>query len=135
MDTPRGLAVPNIKNVQIKSVFEIAEELHELKKRGQASHLTMEDLRDGTFTLSNIGSIGCTYANPVIHPPQVAIGALGAARKLPRFDADGNVVPVHLMCVSWTADHRVVDGATLLRFNNKFKSYIEASALMLCDMM
>ncbi|XP_019484893.1 PREDICTED: lipoamide acyltransferase component of branched-chain alpha-keto acid dehydrogenase complex, mitochondrial [Hipposideros armiger] len=80
MDTEQGLIVPNVKNVQLCSVFEIATELNRLQKLGSMSQLSTNDLTGGTFTLSNIGSIGGTYAKPLILPPEVAIGALGSIK-------------------------------------------------------
>uniref|UniRef100_A0A3Q3RAD9 Dihydrolipoamide acetyltransferase component of pyruvate dehydrogenase complex n=1 Tax=Monopterus albus TaxID=43700 RepID=A0A3Q3RAD9_MONAL len=77
MDTSQGLLVPNVKNVQLLSVFDIAQELNRLQALGAAGQLGTADLTGGTFTLSNIGSIGGTYAKPVILPPEVTIGALG----------------------------------------------------------
>lgn len=58
-------------------------------------------------------------------PPQVIIGAFGKAQKLPRFDDKGNVVPASIMSVSWSADHRVVDGVTVAKFSNLWKHYVE----------
>uniref|UniRef100_UPI003AAE093A lipoamide acyltransferase component of branched-chain alpha-keto acid dehydrogenase complex, mitochondrial n=1 Tax=Centroberyx gerrardi TaxID=166262 RepID=UPI003AAE093A len=77
MDTSQGLLVPNVKNVQLLSVFDIAKELNRLQALGAGGQLGTAELTGGTFTLSNIGSIGGTYAKPVILPPEVAIGALG----------------------------------------------------------
>lgn len=133
MDTPTGLIVPNVKDVQDKSIMDIALDMHEIMERGRRSALTKADLSDGTLTLSNIGSIGATYAMPVIFPPQVAIGALGRMLAVPRFDANDNVVKAHIINVSWAADHRVVDGATMVRFGNAFKAYLEAPTTMLLD--
>ena len=84
MYTPMGLLVPNIKGVQQLSVFEIAVELTRLQNLGLAGKLSTQDLSGGTFSLSNIGSIGGTYAKPVILPPEVAIGALGKIYTVPR---------------------------------------------------
>ena len=84
MDTPMGLLVPNIKSVQQLSVFDIAQELMRLHHLGLAGKLSTQDLTGGTFSLSNIGSIGGTYAKPVILPPEVAIGALGKIYTVPR---------------------------------------------------
>lgn len=134
MDTPQGLLVPNIKKVQLMSVFEIAIELNRLQDLGLRGKLGEADLKLGTFSLSNIGSIGGTYAKPVIMPPQVAIGAIGKIQKLPRFDAYDNVVKAHIMNVSWSADHRIIDGATMARFSNLMKAYIENPASMILDL-
>ena len=134
MDTPQGLLVPNIKKIQTLSVLEIAEELNRLQELGIKGKLGESDLKAGTFSLSNIGSIGGTYAKPVIMPPQVAIGALGRIQKLPRFDQDDNVVAAHIMNVSWSADHRIIDGATMARFSNKMKSYMENPTSMILDL-
>ena len=67
---------------------------------------------------------------PVIAPPNVAIGALGKIQTLPRFDDAGNVVRAQVMNVSWSADHRAIDGATMARFSNIWKAYLEKPAAM-----
>ncbi|KTF89291.1 hypothetical protein cypCar_00033504 [Cyprinus carpio] len=134
MDTSQGLLVPNVKNVQMLSVFEIAVELNRLQTLGAAGQLGTTDLTGGTFTLSNIGSIGGTYAKPVILPPEVAIGALGKIQALPRFNHKGEVVKAHIMNVSWSADHRIIDGATMCRFSNLWRSYLENPASMVLDL-
>lgn len=131
MDTPQGLIVPVVRNVQTKSLYDIAVDIAALVDRGAANALTTADLQGATFTLSNIGSIGATYTKPVINPPQVAIGALGRGRVLPRFDAHGNVVKATIVEVSWSADHRVVDGATMVRFGNMFRDLLESPVMML----
>uniref|UniRef100_A0A8P4KSA8 Dihydrolipoamide acetyltransferase component of pyruvate dehydrogenase complex n=1 Tax=Dicentrarchus labrax TaxID=13489 RepID=A0A8P4KSA8_DICLA len=134
MDTSQGLLVPNVKNVQLLSVFEIAQELNRLQTLGAAGQLGTSELTGGTFTLSNIGSIGGTYAKPVILPPEVAIGALGKIQILPRFDAGGQMVRAHIMNVSWSADHRIIDGATMCRFSNLWREYLENPACMVLDL-
>ncbi|XP_006000084.1 lipoamide acyltransferase component of branched-chain alpha-keto acid dehydrogenase complex, mitochondrial [Latimeria chalumnae] len=134
MDTQQGLIVPNVKNVQALSIFEIAAELNRLQTLGSTGQLGTTDLTNGTFTLSNIGSIGGTYAKPVILPPEVAIGALGKIQLVPRFNDIGEVVKASVMNVSWSADHRIIDGATMARFSNLWKSYLEHPASMLLDL-
>lgn len=134
MDTPIGLIVPNIKGVQNLSVVEVARELNRLQSLASMGKLAESDLKDGTFTLSNIGTIGGTYASPVIMPPEVAIGALGRIQVLPRFDYEGNVVKASIMNISWSADHRVIDGATMARFGNKWKNFLENPASMVLYM-
>ncbi|MCL4152217.1 UNVERIFIED_CONTAM: hypothetical protein GTU68_003403 [Idotea baltica] len=130
MDTKEGLAVPNIKAVQERSILDITEELMRLQHSGKQGVFSTQDLTGGTFTISNIGSIGGTYAKPLILPPEVAIGAIGKIQTVPRFDSNNEVVPAHVMRVSWSADHRVIDGATMARFSNKWKSYLERPAMM-----
>ncbi|KAJ0407990.1 hypothetical protein P43SY_000194 [Pythium insidiosum] len=134
MDTPTGLIVPNIKNVQTKSVLDIAADLNRLQALASAGKLAPADLTGGTFSISNIGSVGGTYMSPVIMVPQVAIGAVGKFQTVPRFAKDGSVVPVRIMNVSWSGDHRVIDGATMARFSNKWKLYLENPVSMLSEM-
>ncbi|CAG9127021.1 unnamed protein product [Plutella xylostella] len=124
MDTPNGLVVPVIKNVEQKSILEIAQDLMNLQEKGSKGQLGLNDLTGGTFTISNIGIVGGTYTKPIILPPQVAIGALGKIQVLPRFDASGRVVPAHILTASWSADHRVIDGVTMARFSEQLKSYL-----------
>lgn len=82
-----------------------------------------------------MGSIGGLSLSPVITSPQVAIVALGRIQTLPRFDAsDGQVVATKVMAASWAGDHRVVDGATMAKFVNAWKGYLENPALMLAHL-
>ena len=136
MDTPRGLLVPNIKNCEQRSVLEIAQELGRLQELGRQNKLGEEDLSGGTFTLSNIGAIGGTYASPVLMVPQVAIGALGKIQRLPRFvnDSSTEVEEKFIMNVSWSADHRVIDGATMATFSNRWKAMLENPGIMVASM-
>jgi 2-oxoisovalerate dehydrogenase E2 component (dihydrolipoyl transacylase) len=115
IDTPKGLVVPVIKEVQKKSIFEIAAALNELQEAGSNGTLTEAQLSGGTFSLSNIGthcsffgflfktytnlgSIGGTYAVPVLVVPQVVIGAFGRLQVLPRYtDKDGNSASMELI--------------------------------------
>ncbi|XP_053669278.1 lipoamide acyltransferase component of branched-chain alpha-keto acid dehydrogenase complex, mitochondrial [Anopheles marshallii] len=131
MQTPQGLVVPNVKNVEQKSILQIANDLNALQERGAKGALTPNDYANGTFALSNIGIIGGTYTHPVVMTPQVAIGGLGKTRVLPRFDDAGQVVPAHIMVVSWTADHRVIDGVTMATFSNLWKQYLENPNLLM----
>lgn len=148
MDTPKGLIVPVIKNVQGKSIFAIAAELATLQGMATGGTLTESHLQGGTFTLSNIGSIGGTYAVPVLVVPQVAIGAMGRMQVVPRYlksdntpasmeyIIDNNILPKPstIMNLSISADHRVVDGATVARFCNVWKRLLEAPTSMLAQL-
>ena len=137
MDTDQGLVVPVIHNVQHKSILEIAQDLQHLQTLAANNQLTESHFRGGTFTLSNIGAVGGTFATPVVVVPQVMIGALCRMQTVPRYidtsvdDGELEVVPTSIMNVSWSADHRVVDGASVAKFSNTFKAYLEEPALML----
>lgn len=148
MDTPKGLIVPVLKQVQNKSPMQIAIELSEMQDLATRGALTEEHLRGGTFSLSNIGSVGGTYMRPVIVVPQVVIGAFGRFQTTPRYvdsmgrqastediyDGKATVKPTTIMNVSWSADHRVVDGASVARFSNLWKTYLENPSLMLGEL-
>ncbi len=134
MDTDRGLVVPNIKDCQHKTIFEIAQDLNRLIEAGKSGGIATADLEGTTFSLSNIGAIGGTYMSPVITPPQVAIGAIGRIQTVPRFDGDGDVVAKQIMEVSWAGDHRVIDGATMARFSNAWKAMLEEPGMFLAEM-
>lgn len=134
MDTPVGLLVPNIKNVRNLSILEIAAELGRLKVAGAEGKLTPADLRGGTITVSNIGNIGGTVVAPVIVASEVAILGVGRARTVPTFDTAGAVVPKTVVNLSWSADHRVVDGATMARMAARVRTFLEEPGLMLVRM-
>ncbi|XP_043283647.1 lipoamide acyltransferase component of branched-chain alpha-keto acid dehydrogenase complex, mitochondrial [Venturia canescens] len=125
MDTPDGLVVPNIKNVENLSISEIAKELNRLQELGKKCSIPLGDICGGTFSLSNIGVVGGTYTKPVILQPQVVIGAIGKVQKLPRFDKLQNVIAADILTVSWAADHRVVDGVTMAKFSNRWRHFVE----------
>ncbi len=131
VDSKIGLLVPNIKAVQNKSIERIAIELNELIDKAREGKLSGQDLSGGTISISNIGAIGGTTATPVINKPEVAIVALGKTQRLPRFDANDNVVAANIMTVNWSGDHRVIDGATMVKFNNTFMGYLQNPASML----
>jgi 2-oxoisovalerate dehydrogenase E2 component (dihydrolipoyl transacylase) len=129
-----GLLVPNVKNVDQLSVFEIATELARIIEAGRTGRLPASDMTGGSLTLSNIGTVGGTYTSPVLLLPEVVIGAFGKTQRLPRFDANDNVVPVNIMNVSWSADHRIVDGMTIASYSNVFKGLLEDPATMILDL-
>ncbi|ORY47441.1 hypothetical protein BCR33DRAFT_678243, partial [Rhizoclosmatium globosum] len=132
MDTNVGLIVPNVKNVQDKSILDIAVELDRLKEAAKKG-LSTADLAGGTITLSNIGTIGGNWMHPVCVTSEVCIGALGKTERVPRFEVVNGVETVvgkSLMPVSWNADHRVVDGATMARFVQVWKKYLENPELI-----
>lgn len=133
MATAEGLVVPNVKHCERKSIYEIAAELNALQERALRGQLQPADFAGGTFSLSNIGVIGGTYTHPCIMAPQVAIGALGKTKVVPRFGASGEIVRAHIMNVSWAADHRVIDGVTMAGFSEVWKKYVENPNRFLLD--
>ncbi|KAJ0420128.1 2-oxoacid dehydrogenases acyltransferase-domain-containing protein [Aspergillus carlsbadensis] len=131
MDTPQGLIVPNIKDVGSRSLQEISQEITRLSTLGKEGKLTPADLSGGTVTVSNIGSIGGTYVSPVIVTNELAILGIGRARTVPAFDDAGQVTKNEVVNFSWSADHRVVDGATMARMASLVKELIESPERML----
>lgn len=130
-DTPLGLLVPNVKNVQSLSLFEVCQEVNRLADSARLGKLKNHEMKGGTITISNIGVIGGTVATPIISKPEVTIVALGRIQTLPRFNQEGEVEAHKIMQISWSGDHRVIDGATMARFCNHWKAYLENPITML----
>ena len=135
VDGKTGLLVPNIKNVQAMSILDVAQEVSRLTEAARSGKISPADLSGGSITMSNVGAIGGTAATPIITKPEVAIVALGKVQTLPRFDESGNVQARKIMTVSWSGDHRVIDGATMARFSNQWKEYLEVPSSMLASMV
>jgi pyruvate dehydrogenase E2 component (dihydrolipoamide acetyltransferase) len=127
VDTEDGLIVPVIRDVDRKSIRELAIELHECIRRTRSRKVALEELQGGTFTITNAGAMGGGFFTPIINYPQVAILGLGRGRMQPAAvqtdDGRYEIVPRLLMPVVLCFDHRVVDGADSIRF---MKVVIEA---------
>ncbi|RLQ22573.1 dihydrolipoyllysine-residue acetyltransferase [Seongchinamella sediminis] len=134
VDSRVGLLVPNVKNVQELTLLELAGELNRLTEVAREGRVAPADLRDGTITISNVGAVGGTVATPIINKPEVAIVALGKLQSLPRFNSRGEVEARQLMTASWSGDHRIIDGATMARFSNTWKGFLEEPSSMLAAM-
>ncbi|KID90015.1 dihydrolipoamide branched chain transacylase E2 [Metarhizium guizhouense ARSEF 977] len=130
MDTPQGLLVPVIKDVGSRNIISIAAELVRLQKLAHQGKLTPADMSGGTITVSNIGNIGGTYLSPVIVEKEVSILGIGRMRTVPAFDGNDNVVKKHVCNFSWSADHRVVDGATMARAAEVVRTVVEEPGIM-----
>ena len=135
VDGKTGLLVPNIKNVQQLGLLDVAREVNRLTEAARSGVINPADLAGGSITISNIGVIGGTAAMPIINKPEVAIVALGKIQKLPRFDASNNVVSRNILTVSWSGDHRIIDGGTIARFNKLWKQSLEQPQTMLLAML
>jgi pyruvate dehydrogenase E2 component (dihydrolipoamide acetyltransferase) len=128
--TERGLIVPVIREVERKSLVQLAVERGELVERTRASKLTQEDLEDGTFTISNLGMYGVEIFTAVLNPPQAAILAVGAIEEKPVVE-DGELVVRPMMAMTLTCDHRAVDGSKASEFLRELKQLIEEPGLAL----
>jgi pyruvate dehydrogenase E2 component (dihydrolipoamide acetyltransferase) len=113
--TERGLIVPVLRDVDRKPVLEIARELAAVAVRAREGKSTLDELRGGTFTITNIGALGGTGAIPIINYPEVAILGVARAREEPAV-RDGRILPRLVLPLSLTFDHRVADGADGARF-------------------
>lgn len=125
VDTPDGLIVPVIKDVDRKNILQIAEELMDISQRAREGKLQLEELQDATFSITNIGSIGGVIAYPVIDYPRVAIMGTHKIKKTPVVDENDEIVIRHMMYVSLTFDHRVLDGAEAARFTRDLAYILE----------
>ncbi|KAG8675123.1 hypothetical protein FPOAC1_001100 [Fusarium poae] len=131
MDTTGGLVVPVIKNVASLNILTIAAELSRLQVLASQGKLKPADFQGGTITVSNIGNVGGTYVSPVIVEREVAILGIGRMRTVPAFDENDNVVKKQITNFSWSADHRVIDGATMARAAEVVRQIVEEPDLMI----
>ncbi|EOG53505.1 dihydrolipoamide acetyltransferase [Enterococcus faecalis EnGen0199] len=132
-DTDHGLYVPNVKNANTKSMFAIADEINEKAALAIEGKLTAQDMRDGTITISNIGSVGGGWFTPVINYPEVAILGVGTIAQEPVVNADGEIVVGRMMKLSLSFDHRIVDGATAQKAMNNIKRLLADPELLLME--
>ncbi len=130
VDTDRGLVVPSLRNADKLAIPDIARNLHEIATNVREGKFSVDDLRGGTFTISNLGAIGGTYSTPIINIPETAILLVGRSRKLPVVVGDQVVVRL-MMPLSLSYDHRLIDGATAARFLNDVIGYLEAPSRLL----
>jgi pyruvate dehydrogenase E2 component (dihydrolipoamide acetyltransferase) len=130
VDTDRGLLVPVVRDVDKKSVGELAQELADLAEKARQKKLSADEMRGGTFTITNLGGIGGTGFTPIVNYPEVAILGLGRTQSQPVV-RDGQVVPRLILPLSLSYDHRVIDGAAAARFTRRIAEMLENPLLML----
>jgi 2-oxoisovalerate dehydrogenase E2 component (dihydrolipoyl transacylase) len=123
--TTAGLIVPVIRDVDKKSLFDIARDLQQMSEDARAGKSRLDDLRGGTFTVTSIGGIGGLFASPIIHQPQVGILGIGKVVQRPVFDGRGQVVPAEMVYLSFSFDHRVLDGAVAAVFGNAVIKHLQ----------
>jgi len=128
VDTPSGLTVPVVRDVDKKSIIDLSEELADLSVRARETKLKPDEIKGGTFTISSLGGIGGTWFSPIVNPPEVAImGVSRSAWKQVYDKATGEFKTRFIMPLSLSYDHRVIDGASAAAFTSKLAS-------VLCDL-
>ena len=131
VDTDRGLVVPVMNNADAMGIPEVTRGLAEMAGKVRGGNFGVNDLRGGTFTISNLGTIGGQYSTPIVNVPEVAILLVGRSRKLPVVMPDDSIQARLMMPLSLSYDHRLVDGATAARFLNDVIGYLEAPSRLL----
>ncbi|MCH9769701.1 MAG: dihydrolipoyllysine-residue acetyltransferase [Gammaproteobacteria bacterium] len=117
VDTPGGLVVPVIRDVDKKSLFELAAELGEISNKARTTGLSMKDMSGGCFTISSLGGIGGGFFTPIINAPEVAILGVSRSAYKPIYQSQtADFIPRLMLPLSLSYDHRVIDGATGARF-------------------
>lgn len=136
VDTEDGLVVPVIKNVEQKRLQEIHDEMKHLTQKALKNELSIKDSSGGTFTISNVGPLGGSIgATPIILHPQVALVSFHKTKKMPVVTENDEIVIRSIMNISMSFDHRVVDGATAVRFTNRFSHFIKNPTNLLLEMI
>lgn len=133
-DTPNGLVVPVIKNADQKSILEISQEILDLSKRARENKLKPDEMKGATITITNIGSVGGTYATPIINHPEVAILGMYKISDRLILKENGQVGSVKVMNFTITADHRLIDGAVAANFLKVFIGKIQKPGHLMLDL-
>lgn len=127
---PEGLIVPKLRNAEKKTLLEIAKEVRQLAKRAREGALTIEEVTDGTFTISNVSMLGMDGFTPVLNPPETGILGVGRVIEKPAV-YNGEIAIRHMMILSLTFDHRIVDGAPAMTFLRDLARYLAQPLLIL----
>jgi pyruvate dehydrogenase E2 component (dihydrolipoamide acetyltransferase) len=130
VDTPEGLLVPVIRDADQLGITEIARQINDISVRAKDRKISMEEMKDGTFTITNYGSIGGLFAVPVINYPQSGILGVGRIVEKPVIRND-EIQKGRIMPLSLSVDHRIVDGGEVTRFINEVITYLEDPVAML----
>lgn len=132
VDTPEGLMVPVIKDVDKKTILELAKEIQDLSQKARDRKIKVEEMKGSTFTITNYGHFGGTFATPIINYPDVAILGTGKISEKP-WVKDGQIVIRKILPLSLTFDHRVTDGVDSAKFLSKIIQYLEDPALLFIE--
>lgn len=132
-DTDNGLYVPNVKDANAKGMFKIADEINNMAAQAHDGKLAAADMRNGSVTISNIGSVGGGFFTPVINYPEVAILGVGTIAQQAIVNAEGELAVGRVMKLSLSFDHRIVDGATAQKAMNNIKRLLADPELLLME--
>ncbi|QGA79963.1 pyruvate dehydrogenase E2 component (dihydrolipoamide acetyltransferase) [Candidatus Nanohalobium constans] len=132
VDTERGLLVPRIDSIGEKNLLELARDMGETVEKAQNGDLERSDMSPGSFSITNLGVIGGEEFTPIINPPQTCILGIGKIQETAEV-LNGEVVPRRTMKLSFSYDHRVIDGATAARFINEIKENLENPEEMMVE--
>jgi len=124
VDTERGLLVPVVKDADQKNITALSVELADISERARTKKITADELRGGTFTITNLGGIGGTYFSPVLNAPEVGILGVSRSQMEPVY-IEEEFVPRLMLPLSLSYDHRLVDGANAIRFLRAVISRLE----------
>ncbi|VEU60452.1 pyruvate dehydrogenase E2 component (dihydrolipoamide acetyltransferase) [Mycoplasmopsis bovigenitalium] len=130
VDTPFGLVVPVIRETEKLSIVEIQKEIIRVADLAQNRKLTMKDMAGGHFTITNVGSVGAMFGNPIPNLGQVGIIAVGTIADEVKVNKDGTFAPTKQLYTTIAADHRWVDGADMARLNNRILELLEKPELL-----
>ena len=129
VDTPNGLVVPVIKDVDKKSLKQLTIELSQLSEKARLGKLLPTEMQGGCFTISSLGGVGGTYFTPIINPPEVAIMGISRMMIEPVF-TNKKFVPRKMLPFSLSYDHRVIDGVTAVKFTRAFATILEDLSIL-----
>lgn len=131
--TPKGLMVPVIRHAEAMDIWQIAAEVKRLAEAARTGKATKEELTGSTITITSLGAMGGIVTTPVINHPETAIIGVNKMQVLPRYNADGQIVPRKIMNLSSSFDHRIVDGYEAARLIQAVKAYLEHPATLFME--
>ena len=133
VDAPQGLYVPVVKNVEQKSILQLAAEVADLTERTRAGTVQLDELQGGTFTITSVGNIGGMFATPIINHPEVAILGVNKIHQRPVV-RNGEIVIRDMLYLSPSFDHRCIDGAVAARFVTALKEQLQTPGELLMEL-
>ncbi|MEH7125913.1 dihydrolipoamide acetyltransferase family protein [Bacillus sp. JJ1773] len=136
VDAEEGLIVPVLRHVEKKSIRVIHDEMKMLTEKALANQLSIMEITGGTFTISNVGPLGGSFgATPIIQHPEVSLISFHKTKKMPIVTDDDQIVIRSIMNISMSFDHRVADGASAVRFTNRFSQLIQNPKMLLLELV